>query len=201
MFLKVFAKGGEPEGGGPDGGPGTGLGLAIAKGIMEAHGGAIKGESPAETGAALYHELPRAKNPRMSAKIHVLVIDDEAAILRFLKPALEANNYEMTSAGTIAEGIKRIAAVPIRQPQIEQDDIGCLGGNPFNTLCDRPGTCHFIVVGFERRLEKAEDCSLIVNDQHANFCAHAGGSSRGNVMIKRAPRPFSAGLSPLIAPP
>jgi two-component system KDP operon response regulator KdpE len=48
----------------------------------------------------------------MSAKIRVLVIDDEAAILRFLKPALEANNYEMTSAGTIAEGIKRIAETP-----------------------------------------------------------------------------------------
>jgi DNA-binding response OmpR family regulator len=32
----------------------------------------------------------------MSGKIRVLVIDDEAAILRFLKPALEANNYELT---------------------------------------------------------------------------------------------------------
>ena len=39
----------------------------------------------------------------MSAKTRVLVVDDEAAILRFLKPALEANDYEMTSAGTVAE--------------------------------------------------------------------------------------------------
>ena len=46
----------------------------------------------------------------MSAKTRVLVVDDEAAILRFLKPALEANNYEMTSAGTMAEAIKSIAA-------------------------------------------------------------------------------------------
>ena len=46
----------------------------------------------------------------MTSKIRVLVIDDEAAILRFLKPALEANNYDMASAGTVAEGIKRIAA-------------------------------------------------------------------------------------------
>lgn len=42
--------------------------------------------------------------------IRVLVVDDEAAILRFLKPTLEANNYEMASAGTVAEAQKRIAA-------------------------------------------------------------------------------------------
>ena len=57
----------------------------------------------------------------MSAKIRVLVIDDEAAILRFLKPALEANNYEMASAGTVAEGIKRIAA---ETPDIVLLDLG-----------------------------------------------------------------------------
>ena len=39
----------------------------------------------------------------MTAKTRVLVVDDEAAILRFLKPALEANHYEMASAGTVAE--------------------------------------------------------------------------------------------------
>ena len=46
----------------------------------------------------------------MRTKTQVLVVDDEAAILRFLKPALEANDYEMTSAGSVAEATKRIAA-------------------------------------------------------------------------------------------
>src|SRR5262249_35000005 len=45
-----FVKGDELEGRGADGSQGTGLGLAIAKGIMEAHGGAIVGESPAQNG-------------------------------------------------------------------------------------------------------------------------------------------------------
>jgi two-component system KDP operon response regulator KdpE len=62
----------------------------------------------------------------MSAKIRVLVIDDEAAILRFLKPALEANNYEMASAGTVAEGIKRIAA---EMPDIVLLDLGLPDGD------------------------------------------------------------------------
>jgi two-component system sensor histidine kinase KdpD len=63
--FEKFAKGGEPEGRGPDGGPGTGLGLAIAKGIMEAHGGAIKGESPAENGrgARFIMTFPREESP------------------------------------------------------------------------------------------------------------------------------------------
>lgn len=46
----------------------------------------------------------------MSAKSRVLVVDDEAAILRFLKPALEANGYEMSSTATVADAVKRIAA-------------------------------------------------------------------------------------------
>ena len=62
----------------------------------------------------------------MSARIHALVIDDEAAILRFLRPALEANNYEMTSAGTVAEGLKRIAG---ETPDIVLLDLGLPDGD------------------------------------------------------------------------
>jgi two-component system, OmpR family, sensor histidine kinase KdpD len=60
-----FVKGGELEGRGADGSQGTGLGLAIAKGIMEAHGGAIKGESPAQSGrgARFIMTFPREETP------------------------------------------------------------------------------------------------------------------------------------------
>jgi two-component system KDP operon response regulator KdpE len=62
----------------------------------------------------------------MNAKTQVLVVDDEAAILRFLKPALEANSYEMTSAGTVAEAVKRIAA---ETPDIVLLDLGLADGD------------------------------------------------------------------------
>jgi two-component system KDP operon response regulator KdpE len=62
----------------------------------------------------------------MSAKTRVLVVDDEAAILRFLKPALEANDYDMTSVGTLAEALKQIAA---KSPDIVLLDLGLPDGD------------------------------------------------------------------------
>ena len=62
----------------------------------------------------------------MTAGIRVLVVDDEPAILRFLKPALEANSYELATAATVAEAIKRIAA---GAPDIVLLDLGLPDGD------------------------------------------------------------------------
>ncbi|MBB5050892.1 two-component system KDP operon response regulator KdpE [Afipia massiliensis] len=62
----------------------------------------------------------------MTARARVLVVDDEAAILRFLKPALEANSYEMSSTDTVADAIKRIAA---ETPDIVLLDLGLADGD------------------------------------------------------------------------
>ena len=62
----------------------------------------------------------------MSSKIRVLVVDDEAAILRFLRPALTASNYEVSSAGTVAEATKTIAT---DVPDIVVLDLGLPDGD------------------------------------------------------------------------
>jgi two-component system KDP operon response regulator KdpE len=62
----------------------------------------------------------------MSAKSRVLVVDDEPAIIRFLKPALEANDYDLTSTGTVADALKRIASNP---PDIVVLDLGLPDGD------------------------------------------------------------------------
>lgn len=62
----------------------------------------------------------------MSSSTRVLVVDDEPAILRFLKPALEANGYEIESVGTVSDAIKYIAA---KAPDIVVLDLGLPDGD------------------------------------------------------------------------
>ncbi len=100
----------------------------------------------------------------MTSKIHVLVVDDEAAILRFLKPALQANNYEMSSAGTVADGIKRIAA---ETPDIVLLDLGLPDGDGKDVIrrarefSDLP---IIVLSARERETEKIEALDLGADD-------------------------------------
>ena len=48
--FEKFARGRSADVGGADGGESTGLGLAIAKGILQAHNGAIEAQSPVGKG-------------------------------------------------------------------------------------------------------------------------------------------------------
>lgn len=62
----------------------------------------------------------------MTSRTRVLLVDDEPAILRFLKPALTANNYEINAVGTIAEATREIAA---HEPDIVVLDLGLSDGD------------------------------------------------------------------------
>lgn len=62
----------------------------------------------------------------MIAKTRALVVDDEPAILRFLKPALEANDYQVATAGTVAEAVRRIAG---ERPDVIVLDLGLPDGD------------------------------------------------------------------------
>jgi two-component system KDP operon response regulator KdpE len=62
----------------------------------------------------------------MTGKTRVLVVDDEPTIVRFLKPALEANGYDLAAAGTMAEALQRIAA---EVPDIVVLDLGLPDGD------------------------------------------------------------------------
>ena len=100
----------------------------------------------------------------MSAKTNVLVVDDEAAILRFLKPALDANGYEMATAGSVAEATTRIAA---DSPDIVLLDLGLPDGDGKDVLrrarewSDVP---IIVLSARERETEKIEALDLGADD-------------------------------------
>jgi len=100
----------------------------------------------------------------MSLIQRILVVDDEAAIVRFLKPALEANDYEMVSAGTIAEAIKRVAA---DSPDIVLLDLGLPDGDGKDVIrrarewSDVP---IIVLSAREREAEKIESLDLGADD-------------------------------------
>ena len=100
----------------------------------------------------------------MSSKTRVLVVDDEAAILRFLKPALEASDYEIASAGTVAEAIKRVAS---ESPDIVLLDLGLPDGDGKDVIrrtrewSDVP---IIVLSAREREAEKIEALDLGADD-------------------------------------
>jgi len=62
----------------------------------------------------------------MTARTKVMVIDDETAIVRFLKPALEANDYDVSVAASVEEATRRIAR---EAPDIVVLDLGLPDGD------------------------------------------------------------------------
>jgi two-component system KDP operon response regulator KdpE len=100
----------------------------------------------------------------MTGKSHALVVDDELAILRFLKPALEANNYAVASAATVGEAIKRIAA---EAPDIVLLDLGLTDGDGKEVIrrvrewSDVP---IIVLSARDREVEKIESLDLGADD-------------------------------------
>jgi len=100
----------------------------------------------------------------MTARTKVLVVDDEAAILRFLRPALEANGYQVLAATTVAEAIRRVAR---EVPEVVVLDLGLPDGDGKDVIREvRQWSSVPIVVlsAREREAEKIEALDLGADD-------------------------------------
>jgi two-component system KDP operon response regulator KdpE len=100
----------------------------------------------------------------MSGKTRALVVDDEPAILRFLRPALEANDYHVVTAGSVDEALKRIAG---ELPDVVVLDLGLPDGDGKDVIrqvrqwSDVP---IIVLSAREREAEKIEALDLGADD-------------------------------------
>jgi len=98
-------------------GKGTGLGLATVFGIVQQHAGTLRVRSEVGRGTSFTVTLPVAPEPaagspapspgpRAGGGEHLLVVEDEASVRRFVKRMLEAQGYRVTAAGSGPEAIR-----------------------------------------------------------------------------------------------
>jgi PAS domain S-box-containing protein len=99
--------------------PGTGLGLSVAHSIVKEHGGVIEVQSSPGQGAVFTIRLPLAgeETPSRTRKTahgpvavgaRILIVDDELNIVRMLERALKTGGYQVETALSAKEGLKKI---------------------------------------------------------------------------------------------
>ncbi|HXU68677.1 MAG TPA: response regulator [Polyangia bacterium] len=84
---------------------GTGLGLMIVREIVEAHGGTVRVQSSAGKGSTFSVRLPR-EPVAGSARLDVLIVDDDADVRESLVFVLEAEGYNVRAAADGAEALE-----------------------------------------------------------------------------------------------
>ena len=106
-----------------DRGVGTGLGLSLSASIIRVHGGAIEVNSKEGVGTKVIVQLPQAgaekrirnvtpirirRQTHDHAKPRILIIDDEAALLRSMRRVL-SSQYSISTAAGGAEALELLA--------------------------------------------------------------------------------------------
>ena len=106
-------------------GKGTGLGLSVVQGIVKTNKGAIRVYSEPGQGTDIHVYIPLFEHQLLTKNIsemlpipggneHILLVDDEAAIVRMEKKALERLGYEVTARTNSVDALELFRRSPQR---------------------------------------------------------------------------------------
>jgi PAS domain S-box-containing protein len=151
-------------------GKGTGLGLSVVYGIVREHGGDVQVASAVGQGTTFNVYLPLMKKEPLSLACdspqteaagneRVLVVDDEAAIVRLQKQTLERLGYHATVRTSSIEALEAFRAAPeafdvvitdMAMPNMTGDQLAR------KITAIRPDTPILLCTGFSEKLSPAE---------------------------------------------
>ena len=142
---------------------GAGLGLVICKGLVEAHGGRIRGQSPGPgRGATFTFTVPvagtgdepagAAAPPAAERPARILVVDDDPDALRFLRDSLRQAGFEPFVTADHADIPRRLRR---EKPELVLLDLSLPGADGIDLLQRVPGLADLpvIIVSGNRREE------------------------------------------------
>ena len=131
-------------------GEGTGLGLSVVHGIVTAHGGSVEAESDAGDGMRVSVRFPSADDAAISLTaqlsrapapdetsggqahipLDILLVDDEASILEFLKEFLESRGHAVLCAHSGEQALRLaelarfdVVVCDLRMPGLGGDEV------------------------------------------------------------------------------
>jgi len=154
-------------------GRGTGLGLATVYGIVKAHGGDIRVKSDLGKGTLFHVFLPlmekrpdsepeKEMTPLPSGTEHILLVDDEKAIVHLEKQMLKRLGYQTTGFTGSREALAAFKTAPSRFDVVITDmNMPDMNGMQLaaELIAVRPDIPIILCTGFSERIDrkKAED--------------------------------------------
>ncbi|MBI5835993.1 MAG: response regulator [Candidatus Eisenbacteria bacterium] len=157
---------------------GTGLGLPMVYGIVQRHGGTVDIESRPGEGTRFLVRLPlqgiepaaevEAWTDKPVPPLHILLVDDEPNVLRFVTGYLEEDHHTVDTASDGAEGLRKFHAgefdlvvMDRAMPRMSGDQLAAA------VKLFRPGTPVILLTGFgelmSARGEKPEHVDLVLS--------------------------------------
>lgn len=160
-------------------GQGTGLGLSVVHGIVHSHGGAIGVESSVGQGSCFQVFLPVVNAECLTSVTvpilqgkgeHILLVDDEVAIVEMLKEGLEQFGFKVTGCESSVDALNFVQQRPERFDLLLSDRImPGMSGQQLATAVRqlRPDLPVLFMTGYDEQLAESDplgiggDCCLL----------------------------------------
>ena len=150
-------------------GKGTGLGLSVVHGIVKSYSGAIQVASEPANGTTVTILFPQVASdveiesefqaPAQGAKEHILLVDDEVALVQLNKQILEHLNYTVTARTSSIEALEAFQANPAKFDLVITDmTMPNMTGDILTRelLKIRPDVSVILCTGFSEKISKTK---------------------------------------------